>query len=158
MRNHTLIGRNAVLRAALVAVIGSSIAILAHGPIQAAHQQTSPSESVERDLARLRLAGPDLHVRGVRGDAIQPAAERRLTLERVDLARRRPERVLRRLLRILVRPRDTHREPVDPVAERLHEELGGLRVVAPERLDERRVGVDLPRPRGRHAARSYSDR
>src|SRR5438034_3386813 len=51
---------------------------------------------VEGDLVGLRLPRAELLVGRVRRDAVEPAAERRLALERVDLARRRPERVLDR--------------------------------------------------------------
>jgi hypothetical protein len=56
MRNGRVIGGNGVLGAALLAIAGSSIAILADTSTQAAPQQTVLSESVARDVARLRAA------------------------------------------------------------------------------------------------------
>src|SRR3989454_9834291 len=65
---------------------------------------------LERDLVGLRFPRSELLIGRVRGDAVEPAAERRLALDRVDLARRRPERVLRDLFGVLVRPRDAMSE------------------------------------------------
>jgi hypothetical protein len=63
MRNSKIIGANGVLGAALLAIVGSSIAILADTSTQAAPQQAAlsesvakPSESVAKDVARLRAA------------------------------------------------------------------------------------------------------
>ena len=63
------------------------------------------SSVLHRDLVRLALARAQLLIGGVGGDAVEPAAEGGLALEGVDLPRRRPERVLRRLLGVLVRSR-----------------------------------------------------
>src|SRR5262249_60334372 len=82
-----------------------------------------------------------LLVRGVGGDAGEPAAEDRLDVERANLARRRRERVLCRLLCVPVGAGDAPRESVHAVAEALDQLLGGIRTVAAERLDE--LGVDV---------------
>src|SRR5919204_3843171 len=110
---------------------------------------------VERDLARLAATRTQLLVRGVRGDAIEPATERRLAFERADLARGGPQRVLGRLLRVLIAAGDAQGEPVHAVAEALDELLGRVGILAPKRLDETRVGVGAGAGRHRHAVTSY---
>src|SRR5437879_1400167 len=113
---------------------------------------------VERDLARLAASRAQLLVGGVGGDAVQPAAEGRLALEGADLARGRPEGVLSGLLGVFLHTGDPLPEPVHAVTEPLDEPLGGLRVLAAQRLDE--VGVDVGAGAGRdgHAGTSYAAR
>src|SRR5262249_56735620 len=95
----------------------------------------------ERDLARLAAARAELLIRGVRGDTIEPAAERRLALERRDFPRGGPQRVLGRLLGVLVAPGDAQREPVHPVAKALDQVIGGVGLLTTQRFDEIRVDV-----------------
>src|SRR5213593_650013 len=91
------------------------------GPV--GHRLEMPAGLVERrqhifdrDLVRLRSTRPKLLIRGVGGDAVEPAPEGGLPFEGRDLAGGRPEGVLGRLLRVFVRPRDTEREPVHAIA------------------------------------------
>ncbi len=64
----------------------------------------------------LAVPAAELLVRRVGGDPVHPAAEGRLALEGVDLARGRPERVLHHFLGILLVARDADGQPVDAVA------------------------------------------
>src|SRR3989338_8518987 len=87
----------------------------------------------QADPGRLRLARAQLLVRRVGGDPVEPAPEGGLLLERLDLADRGPQRILGRLLGILLGAGDPEREPVDAVAVGLHER---------GRSEERRVGKE----------------
>src|SRR5262245_13573095 len=100
-------------------------------------------ERIPRDLALLALSSTELLVRGIGSDAIEPTAECRLALERVDLSRRRPERVLHDLLRVLLVARDPDGEPVHLVSIRGDERLGCVDIMTPKRLHEPRVPIGL---------------
>ena len=128
--------------------------LLVHAIGPVVHRLEVPALAVEhgqhvvhRDLVGLLPARPQLLIRRVGGDPIDPRAERRLALEHVDLARGRPQRVLGRLFRVLVGPGDPHGQPIDPVTEAIDELLGGAGLFAPERLDQ--AGVHI-HPRTRH--------
>src|SRR5262245_63722836 len=100
-------------------------------------------ERIPRHLALLTLSSAKLLVRRVGSDAIQPAAECRLALEGVDLPRRRPERVLHDLLRVLLVAGDPDGESVHLVSVGSDQRLGSVGVMTPERLHEPRVPIGL---------------
>src|SRR5690242_4858280 len=106
------------------------------------------------DLLPAALTRPELLVRGVGGDAIQPAAERRFALEHVDLPGCGPEGVLDDLLGILLIARDPDREPVHAVAVRGDERLGRAGILSAQCLDEGSVAIDARG--GRRAAVSLA--
>src|SRR5436190_1391509 len=157
-----IVGRQPVDRAFqhLAQLAGQRAFVHALGPVGHRLEMTAIAVQgrqhvVERHLARLAATGTQLLVRRVRGDAIEPAAERRLAFERADLARGRPQRVLRRLLGVLFAAGDAQGEPVHAVAEALDKLLGRLGILAPKRLDETGVGVGAGAGRHRHAVTSY---
>ena len=91
----------------------------------------------------LALPRPQLLIRGVGGDPVEPAPERRLALEGVDLPRRRPEGILHDLLRVLLIAGDTDGEPIRAVAVCGDEGLGGAGLLAPQLFHEPRVPISL---------------
>src|SRR5215510_11658363 len=99
-----------------------------------------------RHLVAPALPPAKLLVRGVGGDAIDPAAERGLALEHADLPRRRPEGVLHHFLGILLVTGDPDRQPVDAIAVGVEQELGRGRIAATQRLHEGCVPVDAHGP------------
>src|SRR5262245_9320557 len=100
-------------------------------------------ERIPGHLALLALSSAELLVRRIGGDAIEPTAECRLALEGVDLPRRRPERVLYDLFRILLVAGDPDGESVHLVSVGSDQRLGCVDIMTPERLHEPRVPIGL---------------
>src|SRR5262249_45940750 len=100
-------------------------------------------------LLALALPGAELLIRRVGGDAIQPASERRLALERLDPPGRRPQGVLNDLLGVLLVSSDADGEPVDSIAIGPHEGLGSAGLLSSQHLHQSRIPIDAQGRGGR---------
>src|SRR5437867_13155600 len=82
-------------------------------------------DPVERDLVTSTRGAAARLVGGIRGDSVDPRAERRVSAKRVDLSHDAPERVLHCFLGILLVAGDADRQAICAVAERGDQTLGG---------------------------------
>src|SRR5919108_569701 len=87
----------------------------------------------------------DLLVGRVADDAVDPGAERRVALERVDLADHVPEGILDGLLRIPLVARDSYSQAMGSAAIRGDKRLCCRRLVLVESLQQCLVPVAPPR-------------
>src|SRR5437879_3445387 len=77
------------------------------------------------------------------GETVEPSAEARIALERLDRAHRLHQRHLRGFLGVFPRAGDTRRKTIQALTVALDELIGGVWILSAQCLHERGIAIDL---------------